>query len=129
ELYTINGSQLKEIVEKDPMLYKDLMGVAGKRLHSTLHGLENISMKNSYRRVAHELCYLAAKFGEETVSEGTRIGVPLTHQDLASILSMSRETVSISMSRLQKNGLIDSSRNVIIYDLEKLKTEAYDKSN
>jgi len=124
EIYTINEVDLKETVEKNPRLYRDLMSVAGKRLHSTLHGLENLTLKSSYYRVAHELFYIAQRFGEQT-DKGIKIQIPLTHQDLADILSLTRETVSTCMVQLRENGLITTNKNIIVKDIKKLEVEAY----
>jgi CRP/FNR family cyclic AMP-dependent transcriptional regulator len=124
EIYTINETDLKENVENNPKLYRDLMAVSGKRLHSTLHGLENLTLKTSYFRVAHELLYMAQRFGEET-KEGVKICIPLTHQDLADILSLTRETVSTCMVQLREKGLIKTGKNIYVVDLEKLEEEAY----
>ena len=124
ELYTINEADLKSKVEANPRLYKDLMSVAGKRLHSTLHGLENLTLKNSYHRVAHELLYLAQRFGEQK-AVGTKILIPLTHQDLADILSLTRETVSTCMVQLRDKGLIKTQKSIVITDMDKLQHEAY----
>jgi CRP-like cAMP-binding protein len=124
EVHTINESELKDSVEDNPRLYRDLMSVAGKRLHSTLHGLENLTLKNSYHRVAHELLYLGQRFGEQK-SNGVKILIPLTHQDIADILSLTRETVSTCMVQLRDKKLISTNKNIIIRDMEKLEEEAY----
>jgi CRP-like cAMP-binding protein len=124
EVYTINESELKDSIESNPRLYRDLMAVAGKRLHSTLHGLENITLKNSYYRVAHELLYIAQRFGQQK-STGTKILIPLTHQDIADILSLTRETVSTSMVQLREKKLISTNKSIVIKDMQKLEEEAY----
>jgi CRP-like cAMP-binding protein len=124
ELYTVNEDILKDMVESNPQLYRDLMSVAGKRLHSTLHGLENLTLKNSYHRVAHELFYLAQRFGEQKAG-GTKILISLTHQDLADILSLTRETVSTCMVQLREKGLIKTNKSIMITDMKKLQEEAY----
>ncbi|HET7827599.1 MAG TPA: Crp/Fnr family transcriptional regulator [Candidatus Saccharimonadales bacterium] len=126
EIYTVNEADLKEKVEADPNLYRDLMAISGKRLHSTLHGLENLTLKSSYFRVAHELHYLALRFGKKE-SKGTKLLIPLTHQDLADILSLTRETVSTAMAQLRKNNLIKVDKNIIVPDMVKLEAEAYSK--
>jgi CRP-like cAMP-binding protein len=100
------------------------MAISGKRLHSTLHGLENLTLKSSYFRVAHELLYMAQRFGEQT-EKGVKILIPLTHQDLADILSLTRETVSTCMVQLREKGLITTNRNIVVKDLGKLEKEAY----
>lgn len=125
ELYTVDESVLKSSVEENAILYKDLFAICGARLHSTLHGLENLTLSNSYHRVAHEIFYLAKKFGEKT-PEGTKILVQLTHQDLADILSLTRETVSTAMVQLRKNKLITTNKNIVVPDMAKLENEAHD---
>jgi CRP/FNR family transcriptional regulator len=125
ELYTIDEATLKESIEKEPELYKDLFGICGVRLHSTLHGLENLTLSNSYHRVAHEILFLAKKFGTKKV-KGTEIQVQLTHQDLADILSLTRETVSTAMVQLRKNKFITTGKHICVPDMDKLEEEAHD---
>jgi CRP-like cAMP-binding protein len=124
EIYTVDEATLKEAIDKNPIFYKDLLSISGKRLHSTLHGLENLTLSNSYRRVAHEILYLAQRFGVKKAS-GIAVPIPLTHQDLADILSLTRETVSTCMVQLREKKLITTDKNIIVKDMEKLEAEAY----
>jgi CRP/FNR family transcriptional regulator len=125
KLYALNADELKAYVEETPILYRDFLSEAGKRMTYETHGLENISMKDAYKRVAHQLAYYARHFGEKN---GARVTIipPLTHQDIADILSLTRETVSTCMTRLRKKGLIKvKDRQIIVEDLEKLNEEAF----
>lgn len=124
EIYRIEGEELKKHIEHNPMLYKELMSLTGKRLHSTLYGLENVTLASTYNKVAHQLTYFAHRFGQIR-SNGIKIMLPLTRQDLADILSVRRETVSIAMIELKKKGLIKGGRNITIPNIKKLEEEAY----
>jgi CRP-like cAMP-binding protein len=124
EIYKIDDETLKKAVNSDPGLYKDLFSVAGRRLHATLHGLENLTMKTSYKRVAHELAYLGHEFGVKK-RNGIELSIPLTHQDLANILSVTRETVSTCMVELREKGFIKANKKLCIPDLSALEKEAY----
>ncbi|HEU5004756.1 MAG TPA: Crp/Fnr family transcriptional regulator [Candidatus Saccharimonadales bacterium] len=124
ELYTVEQPVLQEGIENDPILYRDLLAICGKRLHSTLNSLENLTLRSSYKRLAHQLVYLAEAYGKQ-VKEGTQIDLQLTHQDLADILSLTRETISTNIIRLRKKGLIKTGRRIIIPNLEKLTEEAF----
>lgn len=124
-MYALNADELKKCVEDSPILYKDFLNEAGKRMTYETHGLENISMKDAYKRVAHQLSYYARQFGGKT---GNRVTIipPLTHQDIADILSLTRETVSTCMTRLRKRGLINvKDRQIVVEDMEKLNEEAF----
>lgn len=124
ELHTIDELDMVEQIEQNPILYRDLFAISGNRLHSTLHGLENLTLKTSYQRVAHELLYLAKNFGDKKAA-GTVIAVPMTHQDIADILSLTRETVSTAMVQLRKKKLITTGKSIVVPDLEKLADEAF----
>jgi CRP/FNR family transcriptional regulator, cyclic AMP receptor protein len=124
EIYSIDIDVLIQEVKKNPMLYRDLLIEAGKRLHFSIQGLENISMKSAYNRTAHQLLHYARKFGHHK-KDGIELTLPLTHQDLANVLSLSRETVSVSFMALRKKGLIRGRKKVYVTDLEKLEEEAY----
>jgi len=124
EICSIDATTLVEEVKKNPKLYADLLQEAGLHLESCVHSLENQALKTSNKRVAHQLLYFAKHFGKNN-SKGLEIEAPLTHQDLADILSLTRETVSTAMVQLRKKNLIRTNKNIIIPDLDKLEEEAY----
>lgn len=125
-IYTIDNVAFKRAVEIDPSLYKDLFFVSGRRLHSNIQRLESQSLTNYYAQVAHQLLYFARSFG---TSRGGQIvlDIPLTQQDIADILSTTRETVSLSIKELKNKKIIKSGarKRIIVLDMEKLQTEAY----
>lgn len=124
KLAKIDKATLKQAIDNDPLLYKDLLGVSSERIQSNLQQLENLSLSVYYHRVAHQLWYFANKYSEKN-GQTAKLKIPLTHQDIADILSTTRETVSVCMSKLNKEGLIKSGRYIVIPDIEKLKKAAY----
>lgn len=124
ELYTVDQDTLAEELKHNNLLIKDLLFEAGRRLESNIQRLENLGLKSSYHRLAHQLLYFAQTEGAE-VAGGTQICIPLSHQDIADNLSVTRETVSTNMRGLRKKGLIKTSRAIIVTDLKKLEKEAY----
>lgn len=122
-VYSISQASLKQAIEKNPLLYKDLLYVSGMRLSSNIYRLENISLKTIHRRLAHMIVHYANLFGEEH-PEGIRIALPLTHQTLADSLSVSRETITRRLIRLEEKGLIVVSKNILVKDLAKLIKES-----
>jgi CRP/FNR family cyclic AMP-dependent transcriptional regulator len=90
------------------------------RLHS-----ERI-MTLEYRTVRERLVSLlittARRFGEKA-SDGTRIAVPLKHQDIASSISATRETTSRALAELERKGYLRSEQSFItLLDETGLKT-------
>jgi CRP/FNR family transcriptional regulator, cyclic AMP receptor protein len=74
-------------------------------------------------RVARQLADLASSFGEPTET-GTRISIPVTHQDLAGWVGASREAVGKAMAMLERLGHISSPqrRMVVVRDPAALAT-------
>lgn len=62
------------------------------------------------QRVASTLLRLADDVGQERTGGGTLLQVPLSRADLAGLTGSTPESVSRVMSRLRKDGIIDSGR-------------------
>lgn len=121
---TIDVREFIKAAEADPTIYKDTLLMVGKRFQSNIQQLENCSLKYARKRVAHQLLYCARKFGKDELA-GVMIAVPLAQHDIANMLNLSRETVSIGISALRKDGLITTSGTIVIPDIGRLETEAY----
>lgn len=119
--HSINLPQLKKAVVDQPELYRDLFYAAGLRLDSYIHRLEGHAQKTATQAVAWQLAYLTATFGEPSPT-GVRIALPLTHQTLADIVGLARETVTYSLNELRTEKLISSDKkHITVFDIEKLR--------
>lgn len=124
EVYKIDSQTLLSMVKDNPLLYRDFLTEAGRRFLSNIQRLENVSLRSAYKRVAHQLVFYARQFGKQTPA-GTAIQVPLTQQEIANILSATRETVSLSITELRKKKLVQGGKVIVIPDVNKLEEEAF----
>ena len=124
QLYTLDAESFAQAVQKNPLLYKELFSEAGQHLKTCVHRIENISLGSTYVRVAHELLFCAKRFGIAS-PWGVKLTLPLTHQDIANIVGITRETVTKAIIRLRQDGLISDSRRISILDLKGLEQTAY----
>lgn len=124
-LHSLSETDLIEALQTNPLMYKDLLYVAGMRLGSNILRLDNIALKTAPRRVAHRLLYYADKFGEKT-GDSIVLTMPLTHQNIADILNIARETVTHCMTRLQDKGVIKlEDKTIVIPSVAALKQEIH----
>lgn len=123
-IYTINDEALKELVAEDPLIYRDLLYVAGQRFRSNIHNLENMSLANIEKRLAHQLYYYARFHGTQT-TKGIKILFPLKQKQLGSMLDATRETVSVNLKLLREKKLIINDTYITVPDLKKLEEFAY----
>jgi CRP-like cAMP-binding protein len=104
-------------IEASPSLCQALLPQMGRRIRQT----EALLAINGQRRVEDRLYQLLLLLKQEvgqTVGEGTRISIRLTHQDLANAINTTRVTVTRLLSNFKRQGLItlDSDRHIILKD-------------
>lgn len=83
--------------------------------------IDNLLYPNSYDRTAYCLLSLMSRYGDK-IPEGWVINAPITHQDIANAVNLSRETVSRSLERLQRKGIVshDKHRRIVVKDIAAL---------
>ncbi len=81
---------------------------------------------NSYNRIAAAILLSAKRFGEEREGRQIMIDLELTHQDIANLAGVTRETASIAIEHLKKKYVIRQlKKKFIVNDIEKLEEETF----
>jgi CRP-like cAMP-binding protein len=94
-----------------------LIGWRRRRIERRLRGL---LFQSNRERVIHLLLDLAEQYGQQ-IPEGVLLAVKLSHQDLASTIGATRETVTVVLGELQLDGLIKVARQrLLVRDLPRL---------
>lgn len=98
-----------------------------QRLNYTERKLESMITTNVLTRIAIFLEDVALRFGSFD-KEPITLPLPLTHQRIAEFIGSVRETVTVAIQRLEKEGVLKVNRGqVMILDLEKLQKQAMSK--
>jgi CRP-like cAMP-binding protein len=87
-----------------------LIGLRRRRIERRL---QHLLFRSSRDRLVHLLLELADDYGEPT-SEGTRIRLKVSHQDLADVIGTTRESVTLRLGELQREGLVKVVRRTIV---------------
>ncbi len=91
------------------------------RMQGILSKMEFLTLGTAYQNVAFTILICAQEFGKKN-KQSIVLNLPLAHKDIASMAGLTRETVSIEMKRLEKEGLIAYKRNhITIKNLDKYK--------
>lgn len=119
-LYSMTMQELYDILSDHPEHLVDLLHVLVDRLNHAERRVEGFIAGNVTVRVANFLYDIALRFGEKHGSE-VLLPINLTHQRISEFVGSFRETITLVLSRLQKEKLIKINRsNITILDLEKL---------
>ena len=99
------------------------MGVTklyGLRRQRIKRRLKYLLFRSKRDRLVHLLLELAERYGER-MSEGVQLRIKLSHQDLASIIGSTRETVNVVLGELQAEGRLQlGRRKIVLTDLAQL---------
>jgi CRP-like cAMP-binding protein len=122
--YRVPKKEVLIFLEKNKLVYSDLVKRILVGFDSLLTGLPYLLSGNSTKRVAMALLILGRRFGQRT-SDGLVIGIKVRHEDLAGMAALTRETVSLTIEKMERKKIIQQkNRFIIIKEPEELKKEA-----
>jgi CRP-like cAMP-binding protein len=85
--------------------------------------LRNVLFRSNRERVAHILLEMLETYGQRRENEW-HITIGLSHQDLASLIGVSRESVTLVLGQLQLEKLVRVRRRaIVVLDPERLSRE------
>lgn len=102
-----------EFVSKNPDALLELTQGIVRRSQAALRRMEYLVFGNAYQRLSSLLFGLARQFGKKE-RKNTLLQVPLTHTDLANLLGLTRETISIEIKNLEKKGIVGYRKRLIV---------------
>jgi CRP-like cAMP-binding protein len=109
------------IYESSPRMKEVMMQRTIGRLRSTQNLLALLSGGRVEQRISAILLTLARSYGEET-TDGVRLQIPITRQELAQLAGTTIETAIRTMSRWQKEGLVTTrDHHITLHNPEALR--------
>lgn len=118
---------LQKVIQRYPEIVMGVTKLIGLRRQRIQRRLRNLLFRSNRERVIHLLMELAEKYAEPD-SEGYFLNIRLSHQEMACVIGSTRETVTVVLGQLQKEGLITiARRKILIKDLGQLAREVKEK--
>ena len=110
--WVVSRASFNEFVRENPAASLPLIDMLTDmyRLHS--ERIMTLEYRTVRERLISFLLTTSQRFGQKT-PQGTRIAVPLKHQDVASSISATRETTSRALSELERKGQIQTEQSFI----------------
>lgn len=106
---------LRGLMETDPNLALGVTKLIGFRRRRIERRLKSLLFRSNRQRLVSLLLELADQYGEpSTDPAGTRLGIKLSHQDMASVIGSTRETVTVVLGELQSESLLSVGRRKIV---------------
>lgn len=116
ELVGFDADDLVETLHNDPEACFRLLGTLSRRMHEKINQIESLSLQNAHLRVAH---YLLDEYRRRNAPKTFRLEASKKH--IAGLLAVQPETLSRSLTALQREGAIDvDARYITITELDTL---------
>ncbi|MDQ7826671.1 MAG: Crp/Fnr family transcriptional regulator [Candidatus Eremiobacteraeota bacterium] len=112
EAMALSDFHLRWLIEKEPSFSQLILAMSLERLRSTNTACEHLALSTVKERLGHMLLSWHSReagHGIKTLS----FRLPLTHQEIASVMGTSRETVTRTLKDLQDEGLLSIEKGLV----------------
>lgn len=106
-------ADVEDLLRRHPGVAMRLITLLSERVRELETMVENLTRSEVGCRILYLLVALVRDFGGEETDGFTRVDVPLTHEDIASMIGSTRETVTATLSRFVREGLVQTGRREI----------------
>lgn len=97
-------------------MYADMAG----RFVNLQKRIKGLGQPKAPDKIIHTLAYLCERFGSREGDDTMIVELSLTQQELSDFIGLTRETISIELKKLEKDGLITYKNKKYSLDLNKL---------
>ena len=118
--------QFLQLASRDPELAVRLAEAMGEKLQTAREQIADFAFRDIQGRVAHMLLIFLERerrlAGDDTID---RVVTGLTHRELAELIGTRRESVTMSLNALERDGLIHvEGKEIVLTDIEALRETA-----
>jgi CRP-like cAMP-binding protein len=122
-LLQVPQQALLNILDETPQYWRDLALLMSQKLRLSFIGLEQLSLMPASVRLAHRLLMIIEGYGD---IEHSKRRLQLPQEDLAAMLSLSRQTTNALLKDLQAQGIVRLGYGEIeILDAQRLREAAH----
>lgn len=109
-MLTIPKREFLEALESSAELKEQIFQTYMAHYTSATMHIYALEHSHAQDKLVYILQYMVARFGEKQPDGLTKIGLRLSHQDIAEMVGLTRETTAVELHRLKDKGLIDYQR-------------------
>ena len=122
-LLQVPQQALLSILNESPQYWRDLALLMSQKLRLSFINIEQLSLMPASVRLAHRLLMIVEGYGE---AESSKSVLQLPQEDLAAMLSLSRQTTNALLKDLQAQGIVRLGYGEIeILDARRLREAAH----
>ena len=106
ELYCVNRDEFVAHLHQKPQIMYTFLDLMVRRNVYYQMRINALEQSKAADKVVHTLYFLCMRYGEQLKSNVVQIQLPLTQQDLANFMGLTRETTGIELKKLERAKVI-----------------------
>lgn len=114
ELFTMPWESLRDAMKKDGALGLTIMNQFSTDMHELLSRLSSLGKSRATEKLAATLKFFTACLGDQQPQGWWSIPFPITHQLIADITGLTRESVTTNMKKLETQGIVRHPKQNIL---------------
>ncbi|WP_240666768.1 Crp/Fnr family transcriptional regulator [Longirhabdus pacifica] len=122
-LLSIPITAFESVLEKFPQIAIKVMRVMGKKIRDLQQQMKHLISNDTTAMICAAILRLAKDHGKE-VENTIVVELPITHQHLANMIGVARESVTRTMNQLKQDNVLTTDRKkIVILNVEGLKAK------
>lgn len=117
EIVQVERDSFKKSIDSDPELTNIYLTYMAATNEAIINQLEMMKTKGAINKVAFLLPYLVKKIGSPTVKTTYRLNLKISHQEIADLTGLTRETTTQQIKKLEADGIIQQKRGTWLIKL------------
>lgn len=113
DAFSFSANELHDRIKKNPDLGEYVINWLAIESHELLVRIDGMNKTSAKEKILSVLKFLAVYYSGPDKRGWREIEFPVTHQFLADIAGIARESVSIQMARLQKEKIVKGRRSIL----------------
>ncbi len=121
EMYEIPREELVAHAESDPSMFRRLFDYVLDLDIDLMQHIHSLEQAKASDKLMYAFSFLTRRFGKKMSNSKTKMLLPLTQQDLANFLGLTRETTGAQLKELQHKGIINYQQQEYVVHTERLR--------
>jgi CRP/FNR family transcriptional regulator len=110
EIHAVPSEDFVQFVHGQPRFFKRMFNyMVGRTLDYHEH-ISSLEQAKAFDKLLCALNFLTKRFGREVTKSRAHMTLPLTQQDLANFLGLTRETTGVQLKALEQGGILRYKR-------------------
>lgn len=125
EIAQVPNDFFLDFIKKDPEVLYDLTRRILSGLNGILVRMDYLLSTNAYTRTAATILMCSQRFGKQNSKKEIELQLPLTHEDIANLAGLTRESTSIELEKMVREGLIQNNKkHILVKDIDELRQKS-----